>query len=110
MRCIQDIQNHFMKFTPLPFRFLFTEDKNISNQNRCLQDKLKLCIDTTVLYFDQVAKHLSKSYGIKAPEVAKMAKMTGKRWPVVGERLVDEFPYIEAEVHYGIQVIMLHHI
>eukprot|EP00794_Sanderia_malayensis_P017819 gene17819-19597_t len=45
----------------------------------------------------EVAKHLSRSYGSKAAQVAKMAKITGKRWPVVGERLVDEFPYIEAE-------------
>lgn len=29
--------------------------------------------------------------------------MTGKRWPVVGVRLVSEFPYIEAEVKYGIK-------
>lgn len=27
-----------------------------------------------------------------------MASVTGKRWPVVGVRLVSEFPYIEAEV------------
>jgi len=51
----------------------------------------------------EVAKHLAKSYGTNAPRVAHLAKLTGKRWPVVGERLVDEFPYIEAEIRYGIQ-------
>lgn len=33
--------------------------------------------------------------------MAKMASVTGKRWPVVGVRLVSEFPYIEAEVGGG---------
>lgn len=27
-----------------------------------------------------------------------MAIMTGRRWPVVGHRLVQDYPYIEAEV------------
>ena len=42
--------------------------------------------------------HLSNTYGNKAVEVARMANLTGKRWPVVGNRLVEDFPYIEAEV------------
>lgn len=46
----------------------------------------------------QVAQHLAATYGDKAFEVAKLAKVTGKRWPIVGKRLVSEFPYIEAEV------------
>ena len=46
----------------------------------------------------QVAQHLAHTYGDKAFEVAKMAQMTGKRWPVVGKRLVEDFPYLEAEV------------
>nr|XP_018670203.1 glycerol-3-phosphate dehydrogenase, mitochondrial isoform X2 [Ciona intestinalis] len=49
-----------------------------------------------------VAKHLSQTYGDQAGQVAKMAKVTGKRWPVVGQRLVDDFSYIEAEVKYAI--------
>ena len=32
-----------------------------------------------------------------------MATFTGKRWPIVGKRLVDEFPYIEAEVKYAMK-------
>lgn len=45
-----------------------------------------------------MAQHLASTYGDKAFEVAKMASVTGKRWPIVGVRLVSEFPYIEAEV------------
>ena len=51
----------------------------------------------------KVAKHLAHAYGNKASQVAKMASMTGKRWPLIGRRLVDEFPYIEAEVRYAVQ-------
>ncbi|CAH6788596.1 Gpd2 [Phodopus roborovskii] len=51
----------------------------------------------------EVAQHLATTYGDKAFEVAKMASVTGKRWPIVGVRLVSEFPYIEAEVKYGIK-------
>lgn len=51
----------------------------------------------------QVAQHLASTYGGKAFEVAKMAQVTGQRWPIVGKRLVSEFPYIEAEVRGGTQ-------
>ena len=34
--------------------------------------------------------------------MAKLASLTGRRWPVVGIRLSQEFPYIEAEVKYAI--------
>ncbi|NWX42176.1 GPDM protein, partial [Steatornis caripensis] len=51
----------------------------------------------------EVAQHLASTYGDKAFEVAKIAQVTGKRWPVVGKRLVSEFPYIEAEVVYGVK-------
>lgn len=47
---------------------------------------------------NEVAQHLAATYGGKAFEVAKMAQVTGQRWPIVGKRLVSEFPYIEAEV------------
>jgi len=46
----------------------------------------------------KVAEHLSNSYGDKAFKVAKLAQLTGKRWPVVGKKLHDDYPYIEAEV------------
>ncbi|XP_074159515.1 glycerol-3-phosphate dehydrogenase, mitochondrial [Sminthopsis crassicaudata] len=52
---------------------------------------------------NEVAQHLASTYGDKAFEVAKIASVTGKRWPIVGVRLVSEFPYIEAEVKYGIK-------
>ncbi|XP_031661991.1 glycerol-3-phosphate dehydrogenase, mitochondrial isoform X2 [Oncorhynchus kisutch] len=51
----------------------------------------------------EVAQHLASSYGGRAYEVAKMAHVTGKRWPIVGKRLVSEFPYIESEVQYAIK-------
>nr|XP_033799884.1 glycerol-3-phosphate dehydrogenase, mitochondrial [Geotrypetes seraphini]XP_033799885.1 glycerol-3-phosphate dehydrogenase, mitochondrial [Geotrypetes seraphini]XP_033799886.1 glycerol-3-phosphate dehydrogenase, mitochondrial [Geotrypetes seraphini] len=51
----------------------------------------------------EVAQHLASAYGDKAFEVARIAKVTGKRWPIVGRRLVSEFPYIEAEVKYAIK-------
>ncbi|XP_006636493.1 glycerol-3-phosphate dehydrogenase, mitochondrial isoform X1 [Lepisosteus oculatus] len=51
----------------------------------------------------EVAQHLASTYGGKAFEVAKMAQVTGKRWPIVGKRLVSEFPYIESEVQYAIK-------
>jgi glycerol-3-phosphate dehydrogenase len=57
-----------------------------------------------------VAQHLANSYGGKfwillyllrnfadrAFVVARMCKMTGKRWPIVGSRLHEEFPYLDA--------------
>ena len=46
---------------------------------------------------------MAGTYGDKAPDVAKLAQFTGKRWPVVGRRLVDEFPYLEAEVKYAVK-------
>lgn len=49
----------------------------------------------------QVAQHLASTYGGKAFDVAKMAQVTGQRWPIVGKRLVSEFPYIESEVEMG---------
>ena len=51
----------------------------------------------------KVAKHLARTYGNKAPEVAKLANITGSRWPVIGKRLLEQFPYIEAEVRYSVQ-------
>ncbi|XP_010884402.2 glycerol-3-phosphate dehydrogenase, mitochondrial isoform X2 [Esox lucius] len=52
---------------------------------------------------NEVAQHLAATYGGKAFEVAKMARVTGKRWPIVGKRLVSEFPYIESEVRYAVK-------
>lgn len=46
----------------------------------------------------QVAQHLSNTYGDRAYKVAKLAQLTGKRWPVVGRKLHEDYPYLEAEV------------
>ncbi|VDK53061.1 unnamed protein product [Anisakis simplex] len=52
---------------------------------------------------EDIARHLASTYGDRAFVVARMSKMTGKRWPIVGHRLHNEFPYIEAEVRYAIR-------
>ncbi|XP_012527204.1 glycerol-3-phosphate dehydrogenase, mitochondrial isoform X1 [Monomorium pharaonis] len=51
----------------------------------------------------EVAQHLSKSYGNRAFAVAKMASLTGKRWPIIGKKIHPEFPYIDAEIRYGVR-------
>ncbi|KJH42564.1 FAD dependent oxidoreductase [Dictyocaulus viviparus] len=50
-----------------------------------------------------VAQHLAHTYGDRAYVVARMCKMTGKRWPIIGRRLHQEFPYLDAEVRYAIR-------
>ncbi|XP_044743412.1 glycerol-3-phosphate dehydrogenase, mitochondrial isoform X2 [Chrysoperla carnea] len=51
----------------------------------------------------EVAQHMAKSYGDRAFAVAKMAQLTGKRWPIIGKKVHPEFPYIDAEVRYGVR-------
>ncbi|KAL9914855.1 glycerol-3-phosphate dehydrogenase, mitochondrial-like [Glossina fuscipes] len=51
----------------------------------------------------EVAQHLAKLYGDRAFEVAKMASLTGKRWPIAGNRIHPDFPCIDAEVRYGVR-------
>jgi glycerol-3-phosphate dehydrogenase len=51
----------------------------------------------------EVAIHLANTYGDQADKVAEMESLTGKRWPVMGVRLHQEFPYIEGEVRYAIK-------
>lgn len=51
----------------------------------------------------EVAQHLAQSYGDRAFPVAKMASLTGKRWPIIGKKVHPEFPYIDAEVRYGVR-------
>lgn len=51
----------------------------------------------------EVSLHLANTYGDRAFSVAKLARLTGARWPIVGKRLHPEFPYIEAEVRYAIR-------
>lgn len=46
---------------------------------------------------------MSNTYGDQADKVAELGSLTGKRWPVVGVRLHEEFPYIEAEVKYAVK-------
>lgn len=51
----------------------------------------------------EVADHLARTYGGRAKDVLDLAKPTGKRWPKIGRPLVETFPYIEAEVVYGVR-------
>ena len=51
-----------------------------------------------VILFFQTAEHLANTYGDRAIKVARLANLTGKRWPVVGNKLHPDYPYIEAEV------------
>lgn len=51
-----------------------------------------------------VFQHLSQQYGDQSVEVMKLAGLTGKTWPVTGVRLVEHYPYLEAEVRYAVRV------
>lgn len=51
----------------------------------------------------ETAQHLSNSYGDRAFAVAKLAQLTGKRWPIIGNKIHPEFPYIDAEIRYGVR-------
>ena len=55
----------------------------------------------------QVAKNLATTYGDKAPEVAKLASLTGRRWPVVGQLLHTVYTYIHINDAYYSIVIMV---
>ena len=35
--------------------------------------------------------------------MADLSSLTGKRWPVIGKRLHEEFPYIDAEISYAVK-------
>ena len=57
-----------------------------------------------LLLWLQVAKHLSNTYGDRAVTVARIAQLTGKHWPIVGRRLHEDYPYIEAEVYHLLMI------
>ena len=60
-----------------------------------------------LLLWLQVAQHLSKTYGDRAVKVARLAQLTGKRWPIVGRRLHEDYPYIEAEVSTPYRYVLI---
>jgi len=45
-----------------------------------------------------VAEHLVKSYGARSWEVCALIEPSGKNWPKFGRLLVDNYPYIDADV------------
>ena len=51
----------------------------------------------------ETAWHLAHCYGDKAAEVARLASFTGKKHPLVGRKLAEDFPYIEAEVLHALK-------
>uniref|UniRef100_A0A8C6S580 glycerol-3-phosphate dehydrogenase n=1 Tax=Neogobius melanostomus TaxID=47308 RepID=A0A8C6S580_9GOBI len=46
----------------------------------------------------EVAQHLASTYGTRAFDVAKMAHVTGQRWPIVGKRLVSEYGLLRPQL------------
>ena len=46
----------------------------------------------------EVAKHLVKSYGARAWEVCELIQPSDKNWPEFGRLLVENYPYIDADV------------
>ena len=53
-----------------------------------------------------VAEHLASSYGDRAFEDARHAKPSGKHWPVLGNRLDPQYPYIEEEIIFAVHYEM----
>jgi len=51
----------------------------------------------------RVSEHLVRSYGDRAFAVAQLAKPTGLRWPVLGTALAGAYPYLDAEILYGVR-------
>eukprot|EP00658_Telonema_sp_P-2_P083178 TRINITY_DN8940_c0_g1_i1.p1 TRINITY_DN8940_c0_g1~~TRINITY_DN8940_c0_g1_i1.p1 ORF type:complete len:592 (+),score=171.29 TRINITY_DN8940_c0_g1_i1:110-1885(+) len=49
----------------------------------------------------EVAVHLASTYGGRAHDVLQLSEHTGALWPKRGVRLVDNYPYIEAEITYA---------
>ena len=87
---LENHDNHYCEGNNIVIVILQSQDNQYCESNNI--------VNISSLSFSQVAQHLANTYGDKAPEVAKLAALTGKRWPVVGKRLVEEFPYLEAEV------------
>ena len=48
-----------------------------------------------------VAEHLSRTYGGRAWEVCELSDPTGLSWPRFGNPLAPNYPYIDAEVRYA---------
>lgn len=49
----------------------------------------------------EVGVHLASTYGGRAHDVLRLSRPTGQLWPKKGVVLVDNYPYIEAEVVYA---------
>ncbi|EJU03376.1 DAO-domain-containing protein [Dacryopinax primogenitus] len=51
----------------------------------------------------EVAQHLASTYGDRAWTVCSLAEPTGLHWPLHGHRICDLYPYIDAEILYGVR-------
>lgn len=88
---------------------------NLKPQRPCITDKIQIEGShgwTPTMYIrlvqdfgleTEVAQHLAQAYGDRAYPVAKLAALTGKRWPIIGKRIHPEFPYIDGEIRYGVR-------
>ncbi|GAU98062.1 hypothetical protein RvY_09260 [Ramazzottius varieornatus] len=52
---------------------------------------------------NEVAQHLARTYGDRAYKVGRSCKLTGRRWPVVGKRLHEDYPYLEEEIGVAVK-------
>ncbi|XP_055330111.1 glycerol-3-phosphate dehydrogenase, mitochondrial-like [Paramacrobiotus metropolitanus] len=52
---------------------------------------------------NEVAQHLARTYGDRAYKLGRSCKLTGRRWPVVGKRLHEDYPYLEEEVSFAVK-------
>mmetsp|Transcript_17769 Transcript_17769/g.35076 ORF Transcript_17769/g.35076 Transcript_17769/m.35076 type:complete len:767 (-) Transcript_17769:183-2483(-) len=52
---------------------------------------------------EEVARHLARTYGVRAWDVCKLVRPTDKSWPRFGVRLVENYPYLESEIEYSVR-------
>ncbi|OAF66618.1 hypothetical protein A3Q56_05599 [Intoshia linei] len=51
----------------------------------------------------KVSHHLSATYGMNAYDVVSNAELSNKKWPILGKKLHENYPYLECEVKYSIK-------
>ncbi|GBG28289.1 Glycerol-3-phosphate dehydrogenase, mitochondrial [Hondaea fermentalgiana] len=52
---------------------------------------------------EDVARHLARTYGVRAWDVCKLVRPTSKGWPRFGVPIVENYPYLEAEIEYAVR-------
>ena len=51
----------------------------------------------------EIAEHLATTYGDKAYRVARRCGLTGMKWPLIGNRIHPNHPFVDGEVIYAVQ-------